>query len=438
MQGNTPVPRNEIAPGVSGGMMISTLGVLPSAMACKVCGELCRCTEPKPEVSRRFTDLDPYDPSEEQFASSLGTAADQEYEEEAELIASSTLAESLHRGRSPGPEEMNQKSSFLNGTAPSSSQPDGATSWKQEVSSRLSRYKARRCEQLGQSSLDFNFESTTANYVFMQREGASVEAEIIDRAASDSANQQFLTPAHLGSAAPQLETSSTPALDTTELLAQPTKVVEEDSPPTIPDVGKLIEFPRALYLGPAVNPYELAEPVLDAPRILDVPENIPAPPPPLSDIELEPEGEEIDPKLLEPLLHVAPLPQRVFSGVVDAIVVLGAAALFGTIALKITGPALLADKRTALLAIAIVPAILWAIYNYLLLVHGGRTVGMILGNLRLVTFQLGPVGRNTRKFRVCAMQLSCLALGMGLIWAFIDEDQICWHDRITHTYLSAR
>ena len=36
------------------------------------------------------------------------------------------------------------------------------------------------------------------------------------------------------------------------------------------------------------------------------------------------------------------------------------------------------------------------------------------------------------------MQLSCLALGIGLVWAFIDEDQICWHDRITHTYLSAR
>lgn len=416
--------------------MISTLGVLPSAMACKICGELCRCTEPKPEVSRRFADLDAYDPNEEQFASSLGTAADQDYEDEAELIASSTLAESLHRGRSLGLEEMNQNSSFADSTAPSTSEPDAATAWKQEVSSRLSKYKARRREQLGQSSLDFNFESTTANYVFMQREGAPVETEIIDSAASESSGQ-FFAPAHMGSAAPELEASSTPALDTTDLLAQPTKVVEEDAPASIPDVGKLIEFPRALYLGPAVNPYELADPVLEAPRILDVPENIPAPPP-LSDIELEPEGEEVDPRLLEPVLDVAPLPQRVFSGVVDAIVVLGAAALFGTVALKITGPALLADKRTALLAIAIVPVILWAMYNYLLLVHGGRTVGMILGKLRLVTFDLGPVGRNARKFRVCAMQLSCLALGMGLVWAFIDEDQICWHDRITHTYLSAR
>lgn len=408
-------------------------------MACKVCGELCRCTEPKPEVSTRFTDLDPYDPSEEQFASSLG-ATDDEDEDGAELIASSTLAETLHLGKSPGRGDMNQKSTIVNSSAAANPQAEEATSWKQELSSRLSRYKARRREQLGQSSLDFNFESTTANYVFMQRErqGASAETEALDSEAADIFDQQFLTPANMGSAAPELETSSIPSLDTTLLFEQPTTVVEESAPPIIPDVGKLIEFPRALYLGPAVNPYELADPVLEAPRILDVPESIPAPPPPLSDIELEPEGEEIDPRLLAPVLDVAPLPQRVFSGVVDAIVVLGAAALFGTVALKIAGPALLADKRTALIAIAVVPAILWAMYNYLLLVHGGRTVGMILGKLRLVTYEMRPVGRNVRKFRVCAMQLSCLALGMGLVWAFIDEDQICWHDRITHTYLSSR
>ncbi len=408
-------------------------------MACKVCGELCRCTEPEPEVSsHRFTDLDPYDPSEEQFASSLGEVTDDEYEDEAELIASSTLAESLHRGRSSGPEEMNQKSTIANDSLASHPQSEQATSWKQEVTSRLSRYKARRREQLGQSSLDFNFESTTANYVFMQREGAAAETVIVDSEPADVRNQQFVTPANMGSAAPDLETTTTPALDTTELFAQPTEVVDDDITPAIPDVGKLIEFPRALYLGPAVNPYELADPVLESPRILDVPESVPAPPPPLSDIELEPEGEDIDPRLLEPVLDVAPLPQRVFSGVVDAIVVLGAATLFGTIALKIAGPALLADKRTELIAIAVVPTILWAMYNYLLLVHGGRTLGMVLGKLRLVTFEMRPVGRNARKFRVCAMQLSCLALGIGLVWAFIDEDQICWHDRITHTYLSAR
>ena len=25
---------------------------------------------------------------------------------------------------------------------------------------------------------------------------------------------------------------------------------------------------------------------------------------------------------------------------------------------------------------------------------------------------------------------------MGFAWVFLDEDALCWHDRITHTYLA--
>jgi hypothetical protein len=25
---------------------------------------------------------------------------------------------------------------------------------------------------------------------------------------------------------------------------------------------------------------------------------------------------------------------------------------------------------------------------------------------------------------------------MGYVWLFLDEDILCWHDRITHTYLA--
>jgi hypothetical protein len=27
---------------------------------------------------------------------------------------------------------------------------------------------------------------------------------------------------------------------------------------------------------------------------------------------------------------------------------------------------------------------------------------------------------------------------MGYAWVFLDEDALCWHDRITHTYLAPR
>jgi hypothetical protein len=27
---------------------------------------------------------------------------------------------------------------------------------------------------------------------------------------------------------------------------------------------------------------------------------------------------------------------------------------------------------------------------------------------------------------------------MGFAWVFLDEDALCWHDRITHTYLAPK
>jgi hypothetical protein len=39
---------------------------------------------------------------------------------------------------------------------------------------------------------------------------------------------------------------------------------------------------------------------------------------------------------------------------------------------------------------------------------------------------------------VLASFLSGLSLGIGYLWCFLDEDQLCWHDRITHTYMAPR
>jgi hypothetical protein len=37
---------------------------------------------------------------------------------------------------------------------------------------------------------------------------------------------------------------------------------------------------------------------------------------------------------------------------------------------------------------------------------------------------------------VLAACLSAVSAGMGYAWVFLDEDALCWHDRITHTYLA--
>ena len=77
-------------------------------------------------------------------------------------------------------------------------------------------------------------------------------------------------------------------------------------------------------------------------------------------------------------------------------------------------------------------------YQYLLLVHSGSTPGLKLARLELRRFDSGPVPRRLRRWRVLASVLSGLSLALGYAWCFMDEDELCWHDRITHTYMAPK
>jgi uncharacterized RDD family membrane protein YckC len=83
----------------------------------------------------------------------------------------------------------------------------------------------------------------------------------------------------------------------------------------------------------------------------------------------------------------------------------------------------------------VAPCIFWAMYEYLFLVYAGVTPGLQLTRLRLITFDGVQPRRPTRRARSIAMMLSTFSLGLGLLWAALDEDTLCWHDRITRTYV---
>jgi hypothetical protein len=59
-----------------------------------------------------------------------------------------------------------------------------------------------------------------------------------------------------------------------------------------------------------------------------------------------------------------------------------------------------------------------------------------LAKLQLHRFDGTSVPLKTRRWRVLASFLSALSLGIGYAWCFLDEDRLCWHDRITHTYMA--
>jgi uncharacterized RDD family membrane protein YckC len=205
---------------------------------------------------------------------------------------------------------------------------------------------------------------------------------------------------------------------------------------------KVIEFPRSLMFPemceqPTADPYELAEPMLDRPRILDVPETVAVPAPVLAGLALEQEAEEeiASSTVFDLPLQVAPLANRVVAAAVDSLLTLVSTAIFGTIVARgIQGLEL--TKPVLALSVAVL-VIFWAVYQYIFLVYAARTPGMQIAGLRISTFEGSAAGRTQRRWRALVLMLSCASLGFGFLWALFDEDSLCWHDKVTHTYLTA-
>lgn len=216
------------------------------------------------------------------------------------------------------------------------------------------------------------------------------------------------------------------------------------SPPVIrPEMPKIIEFRRPPSVQPAFVPrdipesaldeLELAEPVLETPRILEAP---PAEQmdllPSFADLQLE-SAEPSSRERVETPPQSAALQQRAFAGLVDLLIVLVASATFAVIYLVLIRD--LPQPKLVLVTTAIATALLWLVYQYLFLVHSPGTPGMRMAQLELCTFQGGPVSRPLRRWRALASLLSCCSLGLGFAWALIDEDMLGWHDRITQTHV---
>lgn len=198
--------------------------------------------------------------------------------------------------------------------------------------------------------------------------------------------------------------------------------------------GRIIEFPR--YSGPPRPLDELAEPVLERPRILEAPEQGDVNP--SLGIMIEPAEEpanEKRPGFEIPLLF-APTSQRLIAALLDAFLVGLALTLFAYIFFKMT--AVVPPARQAAAILAAFGGIFWAGYQYLFIVYSSTTLGLKAAGLQLSNFDGTPVPRSLRRWRALASMMSGLSLGLGYAWCFLDEDELCWHDRITHTYMAPR
>jgi uncharacterized RDD family membrane protein YckC len=201
--------------------------------------------------------------------------------------------------------------------------------------------------------------------------------------------------------------------------------------------GKIIEFPGFAWGPPVPPPDQLAEPVGGRPRILDVPEVEP-PPPALGGITIDGvERKEVEKRAgIDIPLQSARFGSRVMAAVVDGVIIAVASALFGYIFWKV---AAVRPPLIQMVGLAVgIPGVFWAAYQYLLIVYAASTPGLRIAGLELGRFDGTSTNRSLRRWRVLAAWLSAVSLGMGYLWVFLDEDALCWHDRITHTYFAPK
>jgi uncharacterized RDD family membrane protein YckC len=202
------------------------------------------------------------------------------------------------------------------------------------------------------------------------------------------------------------------------------------------ETAKILEFPRSF--APPPRPLdELADPVIEYPRIIEVPEVVP-PPPALGGILIEAPEEKDQEKRpgFEIPLQPARMSRRLLASGIDAVIVLAAFALFAYVFFRVT--AAVPPLPQFLAASAGLLGLFWAAYQYLMLVYSGATPGLKLTKLELNRFDGSAARRSLRRWRVLASVLSSAPLGLGYAWCFLDEDQLCWHDRITRTYIAPK
>jgi uncharacterized RDD family membrane protein YckC len=155
--------------------------------------------------------------------------------------------------------------------------------------------------------------------------------------------------------------------------------------------------------------------------------------PSFEDIQLEPAYTSSTDAGAEIIPRPAPLQQRLMAGLVDIGLVALAALLFAYAFVRMSED--VPHSRLALLFALCVGGILWIVFQYLFLVYGKGTPGMIFAQLELRTFEGSLVSAKLRRIRAAASAISALSIGLGYGWTLVDEDQLAWHDRMTRTLL---
>ncbi|MEG9436607.1 RDD family protein [Edaphobacter sp. HDX4] len=137
-------------------------------------------------------------------------------------------------------------------------------------------------------------------------------------------------------------------------------------------------------------------------------------------------------------LQAAPLSLRVMSAAVDTCIVLAGFLVFAGAAVLTTSHFTAGGIHMAISTAAISAggsiAVLGLLYLLLFFTFSESTPGMRYARIGLCTFSDENPSRAAMRRRVLALALSSASLGLGVLWALLDDERLGWHDRISRMY----
>ncbi|HEX7157703.1 MAG TPA: RDD family protein [Edaphobacter sp.] len=139
------------------------------------------------------------------------------------------------------------------------------------------------------------------------------------------------------------------------------------------------------------------------------------------------------------LPQTAPVSLRLMAAIVDGVIVTASVLVFIsafvlTASQFLPAEALRMTPQTAIITLGGILGAFAFIYQLLFFTFSESTLGMRYARIGLCTFSDDNPSRAAMRRRVFAHLLSACPLGIGYLWALLDEDRLAWHDRITRIY----
>ena len=201
-------------------------------------------------------------------------------------------------------------------------------------------------------------------------------------------------------------------------------VAEVPASPAVPEE----EFAFTIAIGrqakPARDPFEESRMEIDV-----------SVPPDTESYEADAEADPPAQSSISPLFPVTSFAERRLAALIDFAFLLFAYGGFLTLFGSLGGQFTLSKLNAAVYAATL--ALFYFQYFALFTVFGGTTPGMMLRNLHLVRFTGEPPTPKQLLLRTLGYLLSAGSFFLGFAWAYWDEDQLTWHDRLSRTYLTS-